>query len=296
LGTNNRWIHPNGIDIYEGKIQMLINGQYEDGTFDERLPSGIWEYDPQSKSLSHKHALSISTSATNVDFGQVRLAEVGAMFNAKYYTRTTTNGNMLVGAKYYTTATTSLPVVGYDDANATKQKSGYIITPRFLSSSIQDAWKSVYITHKQLIDSADRISVKYRKTEQAPLEGTITWTGNSSFSTEVDISDYEIGDEVEITQGTGAGVSAHITSFQTIDTTTYIDIDVACPNNSGTAKARFQKWIKLGVDATGQDEDMHKFTLGKDATWIQLKIFMLFTGDTEVDRILINNTPQRLTD
>jgi hypothetical protein len=61
---------------------------------------------------------------------------------------------------------------------------------------------------------------------------------------------------------------------------------------TGTAKARFSKWIKFGV-ASGLNKNAQEFPIGKVNTWIQLKLWFLFTGEDEIEEIqIINQTHQ----
>lgn len=300
--TNQRWIHPNGMAIVNGKINILVNlGEYSNSTQnEENAPSGIWEYDPNI-GLYHKHSLSYYDSAvgTVTDWGQSRIAfstgagnEAGAggltwiQNNSNSASR---NGNLLAGFKYYSDATTTKYGIFYDDNNYGVQSASYIVTAKIPSNQIQESWRKLYVMHKKFITASDKVVVKFRTEEVPSTEGTITWTSTTVFQSTVDLSDYVVGDEVEILQGTGGGMCSHITDISESGGTYTVTVDETHTGASGTAIARFQKWTKAGVI-----QDVKSFgsvVLEDNSPWIQLKIFMLSTGANEIDYSILTHSP-----
>lgn len=295
--SNDRWIHPNGMTIVNGKINILINNQLFDGNTPhnilEQCPSGVWEFDPNI-GLYHKFSVGYTprASTTVTDYGQNRLSKVGAIADMKLMgADATPNGQLILGANYYTDATTTTSGIFMDDTNDTAQKAAYFVTSKFESPNVTDEWVKIWMKYRKFLNSADEIVVKYRSTEVDPTEMTITWTSTTTFTTtDANMANYAVGDEVEITQGKGSGLCSHITAIS-LNTGTYtITVDETYTGaTSGTAKARLQKWIKAG-SITGQTKNYWEIPLSMgSSTWIQLKICLLFTGKDEFEEFLLVN-------
>lgn len=284
------FMHYNGMSIVNGNINALITAETWGAVNDtpETCHSGIWEYS-QKTGFYHKYSPTLSTSGgTITDFGQITIDRPGAIFfndvNNANIDQDTANGDILAGFRYFTDATTAVYGIFYTDTNDTLQKRMTFNLPWERTGNLLESWNSVYTFHKPLLEESDRVVAKYRTREYAPLVATITWTGNSSFSTTDDISDFEVGDEIEVVRGTGGGVCAHITSLQLISGVTYCDIDETCPANSGTAKVRLQKWIRIGT--VNDDLDYQSLTFdGAAAHQAQFRFHAIFTGKNEINGI-----------
>ena len=293
--VNDRWVHPNGMNIVDGRIRVLVNNQNHDNgaTIEDNIASGIWEYD-ETIGWVHINSLSYhaSTAGSVTDYGQNRIVRAGALYSAKSdSTSASANGTMLAGAQFYTNATATANGIFTNDSNNTLQKYGYLVTSKIFSSNVQDTWQSVYLRFKKLFSSADSIAVKYRINEVPPMEATITWTSTTTFTTPANISAYAIGDEVEIVQGTGGGKCAHITAILNA-AISEVTLDDTFTGATGTAKARFQKWIKAGQTFSNQTSNFEKFSMQPQkntATWIQYKVCMQFTGDDELNDLTVIN-------
>jgi len=309
--VNNRFIHPNGMSVVNGKIQMLIdNRNYDNGsTIEETIPSGIYEYDERTQSLIHKYGISAEKSTATIDtitqYGNVRIAGAGALKEMGLQsTALGGNGLFLAGASYYTDATTTKSGIFYDDRNDTKPKAGYFISSKIDSvgdkgsGSIKNSWQKVFVLLRKFLTANDKIVVKFRTTDVAPTEATITWTATNTFTTTTDISAYwtaGTGGEVEILQGVGAGICSHITNISVSGGTFTVTVDTAHLGATGTAKARFQAWIKS--DSYASQLDTYKdFSIGRKSNWVQLKIWGLWTGKNEIEKLIIlneNSTPAK---
>lgn len=300
LTATTRAVHPNGMTLVDGRINILINTQLWDtnSTNKENVPSGVWEYTKET-GLYHKASVGLSKSGgTITDYGQQKLSLVGGIEQVEVLstgiTQGSVNGKVLLGCEYYTNATATLNGIFYDDTADTLQKYGYFVTRKIFSDNIEDAWNKVYLRIKKLLDSSDSIVIKYRILDEAPLEGTITWIDSSSFTTTMAISSFAIGDEVEILQGTGSGKCAHITVLQVADASSYIvELDDTFTGvTTGTAKARFQAWKKFG-SRTSQNDSVFEFSSPTSGGWVQFKICMQFKGKDEVYDFLIENVKHR---
>ncbi len=296
---NNRFIHPNGMTIVDGKINILIDNKNADstGTIEETIPSGIYEFDPRnpSKGLIHKHAISSNKAADiATNFGQVRITGVGALKNMNIpSTAAGANGTFFVGSGYYTDATTIKYGIFYDDRNDTLPKSGYLITSKLLAQNyrrtlaVDDCWNDIYSFHRVLLSSNDRIVLKYRLTDVAPIEATVTWTSTTTFTTTTDVSAYQ-NFEAEILQGIGAGISTKILTVVNNAGTYTVTLKDTIYGATGTAKVRFQYWVERDT-INNQKYHWQKTPLGVQGTWIQFKIFMYFTGRDEIEKFEVAN-------
>jgi hypothetical protein len=292
--ANDRFIHPNGLTFTRNNtVQAFINGLNSDNgaTQNENLPSGRWEWTKDTGWI-HIGAPSydpISSSVT--DYAQNRIARVGALADMTIANTTSgADGTILAGASIYTDATTIVSSIFFDNSIDTIQKYGYIVTTKIVSDQIEDTWQGFYTKHKKLLDSSDSITVKYRVSESAPTEITLTWTSSSTFTTTTDVSAL-VGYEVEVIQGKGSGKTAHIVSVTGSGTYTVTLDDTFTGATSGTAKARLQDWKKIGSQ-TNQTLKYFRGSINQSDTWVQLKVCMQFKGKDEVDGFILTNKTQ----
>jgi len=301
VNPTERLVHYNGMSLIDGRVNVLVNSVLYDtnSTNKENVPSGIWEYTRET-GLYHKQSVGLSKSGDTItDYGQQKLSAVGALYEIDLYetniTQGSVNGKYLVGAKYFTNATATLNGIFYPDSNDTLQKAGYLVTSKFFSSGITEVWNHIIPRFRKLLSANDKIVVKYRTSENDPSEATITWSNDGNvFSTTQ--SGLSVGDEVELLQGIGSGVCAHITRIETQGSTYFITIDQTVLGISAgtTAKARFQTW-KLAGTYSAQTDDHRKFLLDKagDGSWVQFKIWVIFHGKDEIyDAFIISKSHQ----
>lgn len=297
--TNNRWIHSNGMVVVDGKIRILINNENSDNgaTIEENLASGIWEYDPNI-GWYHINSLNLYTSSIT-DFGQNRVSQVGALYFAKSAsTAATANGTILAGAQVFTDASATASNIYYNDTNDTIQKYGYFVTTKLYSQNVIDQWQQVIPRFKKFLTATDKLVIKARSDDPVPTEATITWVSTTQFTTTTDVSAYnpttvQYQPEVEILQGTGGGRCAHITAMSVNAGTYTVTLDETITGATGTAKARFQNWKKIGSYSARTDK-FKRFPVTISDTWIQLKVCLLFTGKNELDDVLLVSQPQQL--
>lgn len=300
--NNTRFIHPNGMSLIEEKICLLINGQNGDGTNDETLPSGIWEYD-ETRGLTHKYSICQTKLEASVliDFGQLNLAAVGGLFE---FNPAIENG-FLAGANYYADATTVKSGIFYSNlASQTQiQRAGSFITTKLTATdgspynipTIKAMWDSIFTIYKKLLSNNDKIVLKYRVIDVSPVQATITWTSVTTFTVlnaSVNIANYwvsGIGGEVEFLNGIGAGVCSHIINAVLAGGTWTVTLDNFFPQATGTAIARFQNWQKIS-SITPNNDTQNSDTISVPATWIEFKYWIQFTGKDEIERIIITNS------
>ena len=292
--TNTRFIHPNGLTVTkEGTILALINNEnYDNGvTINENLPSGIWEWS-EDNGFIHRYSFTYNPVAgsTITDFGQNRISDAGAIaiIDDPDPADASRNGTIVAGAKYYTNSSSTASAIFIDDSNDTVRKAGYFVTTKIASQNVQDYWNQLYAKHRRMLNSTDKIVLKYRTQELAsPTSISITWVNTTSFTTTTDVSSM-VGREVEVLQGTGSGLCAHITAVSGSGTYTVTIDETATGVTTGTALARVQAWTKLPA-ISNQTKDFAKLPINTDSNWIQLKCYMLWTGKNELEELLLTN-------
>lgn len=307
--TNQRFIHPNGLGLINHKLNMLVDLTNYDaadhaGTQEETMPSGIYEYD-ENKGLYNKYSIGLSkTSESVVDYGQFRIYLAGGLNEViTAQAPITTDGTFLVGCSYRGDSTKSLTGyssgIFYNNSDDTKAKAGYVITTKVETENLTEEWNSIYGFFKKLLNSSDKIVVKYRTDDSVSYEDiAITWyNGGAVFKTSSSISSWTVGDEVEIIQGKGSGLCAHITAINSLGggvTEVSIDDSISALTNTDTAIARFGKWKKTKTYQS-QSEDFTQFSIGgATSQWIQFKIYMIFIGANEIRKFnLISNAGQQ---
>ena len=301
FGENNKFIHPNGMSIVKGRINLLINGSnidnttYINNTIEETIPSGVWEYD-EDKGLYHKHSVSLSHVAdTIVDYGQVKVNGVGALSELNNPSNDAgRNGTFLAGVSYYTNTTTIKSGIFYDDSNDTLQKAGYFITSKLPAidingmPSIQNMYNNIYTMYKSLLDTNDEIVIKYRKKEIDAVIVVATWTSITTFTTTTDLSAL-VGYEVEPILGVGSGKTSHIVTAPYVAGVCTVTLDKIYAIIVGTSQVRIQNWKKISTINTSSTATYDQAGIGELGNWIQFKIGMIFTGKDEIEKLVVIN-------
>lgn len=162
---------------------------------------------------------------------------------------------------------------------------GYFITPKLNSSNKEELYNEVVTKHRPLKED-EKIIIKYRTTERLWLPfGSIsgsdiktvgTWTDTDTFTTTLDMSLAEVGDEIEIVAGKGAGMLFHIASLSENAGTWTINLDETFPNavNAETMYFYVNNFKKLGeiTKETSEGVDYKSISLDKNSKFLQLKI------------------------
>lgn len=309
-GGNDRFVHFNGMVATKNNTLLVsINNLNDDDdeTVNENLSSGIWELDLETRNFTHKQSFGLKSlsSSTITDYGQNKISQAGAIKLNTLGIGTSSSGRstILAGATYFTDATTTKSAIFIDSpkdrsTDTEGQKRGYYITTWFNSDEVEDKFARLWDIHKRFLTSTDKIVYKYRLIEEDPVLATITWTSTTTFTTTTNVSAYSptatgfngtTGGEVEILQGTGGGSCTHISSISELAGTYTVTLDTAVTGVTGTAKARFQKWIKMYPDVTGLVKSYENVAIGANNTQIQIKCCMEFTGDMEFQRFILTS-------
>lgn len=295
---NERWIHPNGMTLKDNGILMLINNEYRGATatWSENLPSGIWEWTKET-GLYHKYSPSYTNDNTTTvkDYGQNQVSLVGALNYIKSFNNDATdNGSLLAGVQVFDDASTTNNLILTDDLNDTVQKFGYFVTPKIFSA-YTESWNKAYLRIKPLTTSGDEMIIKYRTSEEDPLDIDITtWSGSDSVKTSTSITGYSAGDEIEFLRGEGSGSCFTIVSTSSSGGLTEIKLDGSLTGIDSSGKARLQHWKQVGEPLTSTSKDIFEKPVdSKTSAWIQFKVCLKNTGNSYIyDFNLISKTAQ----
>ena len=308
----NRWIHHNGMQTIDGEILMAINTRMADTTDTQipRTPSGIYAYN-KDVGVYHKFALGAQQdSATVTDMGQLELVEIGAIYpllDDDDLDTNTKQSDFLVSYAYKEDNSTTRYAVaksdkrGLDLNSASRASAATITFTKWFASEVKENWEKFYAFFKPLVNSTDKIVLKYRQQEYEPVDIDITWieedliSFNSSTFAEIKTNfDKGIEYEMEVLQGKGAGLVSQIESITYYSGTLY-EVQLKDANtityNGDTAKVRFDAWKLAGTFTDAEElESYAEFNPEISSTWIQYKLYL--EGESiELQRVLSKSSP-----
>jgi len=183
---------------------------------------------------------------------------------------------------------------------------GTITYAKIKSENLEDTWNNIHVKYKKLTDG-DKIVVKYKlkdsykqiavgEADDISSDVYVSWTNSTTFTTTKNLTDVEVGDEVEIWSGAGAGSSAHIVSATLVSTTWTVVLDEAIRGAASGNKSTvlFDSFKKLGVitkDTTGNPLNQCSLPLGLTSKWIQVKL-ELRGNSIGIEDLIIDNKKQ----
>jgi hypothetical protein len=272
--------HQNGIINNGTRIFILMASG-------RKVKGGIWCYETETGRLYHHSTILLSNNRFN-SIGEVDITGVGGIislflerevFMISAYQASISG---IFSNAYYGSDRT----IGYFTR-------GYITTPKIPAKDINAFWKNVVIkytnklTRKNYNESEQSsIVVKYRTEEPKYNKygfiggGNFVgyWINNTSFRINVwgnpQNFGAEVGDEVFITAGEGAGLSAHITLLSYNSPNMIVTIDEGLDVNVGSSFIpQFYNWKKIGI-ITDMNKTWRILDIPEvDAKqWIQFKI------------------------
>ena len=305
LGKWNHAIVPNGMDFIDSeKLQMCVaTNRGSSGTETAPLPNfqgGIWEYTPDT-GLYCKHGFSGNGS----DVGAGSINASGLLKGVKHLSGQTYT---IAGASVPTNATPSTREGLFNTLGVSTPATnrGYFVTAKLENpSAVRSFWKRIHLAFRGFERSTDRIVVKYR-TEQvrqfmhsaagdsvggAYFNGTWSDTGGDTFTSTDDLSNIQIGDEIEILYGEFAGMLAHVSSISESGGTYTVVLDesIGTTTSSATFRMRVQRFTKLN---TISDQALVKklMTIAKRSSWIQFKVELRGSETSpELEKLLIES-------
>jgi sporulation protein YlmC with PRC-barrel domain len=180
-----------------------------------------------------------------------------------------------------------------------QENRGYVVTPKTLSTGLTDSVKSISIKWNKLENVEDKIIIKYKNKDRltansiANTDTALTWVNSTSFTSTNDLSNVQIGDEVEFTSGEGAGYLAHVTDISLNAGTYTVTIDETIQDISANDRAFciFDNWTKLEtIDKDSVDNDLgyRLIRTVDNAKWFQFKT-ELRGIDVKIEEIIIDN-------
>ncbi len=225
-------IHPNGVSVTENIAKMIVNFGV---ISNDRLASGIWNFDIDSRNLYHAGS---PRNTTTRDYAQGELANVGALKQT-----VVGQGLYLIGAQTYTVYTGTTVHGIFTSAEASTNNQGYFITSKLRAPNVQAFWRLIF-AHLRNMTSADdrfRIAIRTSDSNELPAYETITWATASTFT--ASNSDIAVGDFVEVLAGENAGAIARITDISAGTVT----IDRSLFASTAAARVRYLRFTDLGT-------------------------------------------------
>lgn len=224
-----------GMTKKDGNLLINISSSIDtssikDNAYFENFPSGVWEYNTKTGSLSHKFSTTMDKTGVK-DMGQwANPALSNSCPGAIQATKADPDNSILVQAGYYTDAgTTNKAAIYVDDQFGTTKRRTRFLTNQIFSPDKTSKW-SISMKYAKMKNANDKILVKYRLGSDAnyPIKAPVTWTSTTVFtSTDTDFANAVVGDEVFVIMGYGGGSSAHISTISLNAGTYTITLDEA---------------------------------------------------------------------
>lgn len=310
--SNDRWIHPNGMQTINNEILMAVNTRMSDTTDSQvpRTPSGVYAYNP-GIGIYHKHSATAQQDDTTVtDMGQLQLEEVGAIYSMaddEENDGSAKQSDFFVSYAYKEDNSTTRYAIAKNDKRgldlnaASRTTAGLLTTSKWFGEEVIEKWNNFYAFIRPLKNSTDKLVLKYRKQEYEPVETDITWVNTTSFtSTDSDWAtiktNFENDKEYEFEglQGDGAGFVAHISNITENAGTYTVTLDETITGATNrTAKARIDRWIKVAEFTDAEElESWVEFTPEATSTWIQYRLYMI-GEEIQLQRILSKSAVEK---
>lgn len=244
-----------GMTKRDGNILINISSSISTGTivgnaYFENFPSGVWEFDTKTGSLTHKFSTTMDKTGVK-DMGQwANPSLANSCPGAIQSTKSDRDNSILVQAGYYTDAgTTNLAAIYVDDQFGTTKRRARFVTNQIFSPDQTSQW-AIAMKYVKMKNADDKILVKYRLGSDAnyPIRASVTWTSTTVFTTtSTDFANAVVGNEVFVVMGYGGGSSAHISSISENAGTYTVTIDEAAygVTATNTGIVAVENWKKL---------------------------------------------------
>jgi len=280
-------VHHRGMDVIDGKLHILLNAGGSNGSYVfEQFPSGVWVLNEETGNFYCKYRLNKSLTGA---FGESNIQNSGFMFPR--------NQNSFF-AGWASFLTSNMRVAS---PNLTSAGVGRFITPKIYSPDIQSKWAALWALFKKFENATDKMIVKYRIQERFKtffsastsipiLTGTCLWTNGTTFTSNNDLSLAQAGDEVEITYGDAAGLTAHISTISEAGGTYTVTLDETFTVTGGnTSGFSVMNWTKIESFSSTNPPQYHEFHMDIPASeWIQFKVELRGTPySPEIDDLIL---------
>ncbi len=184
---------------------------------------------------------------------------------------------------------------------------GYIVTPKMFSEGLTDIFGKITLRFKPL-KYGDKITVKYRTTEKVMFpciprsqtngDNIVTWTSSTVFTTPAsptrnyyDFSNVELGDEVEIINGSGSGFISTVSAISKSGFQWTVTLADQNPfvTASDISMVKIDNWKTVEVIDGATFEGVEKtIDIGSEGAWVQFKVILEGTDVTLYDTIVNN--------
>lgn len=293
--ANNFQVFRNGMALINNNIHILVNAHCNSDYMLPNFLSGIWEYTKEN-GLYHKYSMTKDTGAGIIDYGSPAIDTVGALVPIDI-----NSGSFYAGAYINTAgANTQQGFINRLSTSNTAAKVGYFITPKIQCSEIEEEWQKLVVLIKKLLNATDKIYVKYKVDNkyfgdaEVLSINSITWVDSTKFTCETsDVQTYTaVGDEIEIMQGEGSGLSTNVTAING----SLFTIDETVTDASGAGMIRVSNWKKIGTDIATQEKRAFELPINDPSSWIQFKVVCFFTNlgkeQNEIERLILKSQPK----
>jgi len=168
---------------------------------------------------------------------------------------------------------------------------GHFITAKLRPDTSTSKFPSITVKHKPL-KTGETITIKYRTSDSEidnTGETTLTWTDTSTFTTDGNLHELVVGDEIQLTGGAGAGQTFIVASISesagtyTITTTEANDL-ISASDESYFVASNWKKMTTLTRDSEIKD---YSIDTGS-APWVQFKIELHGVRVT-IEELLVDN-------
>ena len=266
----NKPIHHGGTDVNNQSIFFAINTELnnQDKT-PNRCASGIWEYNTVTNQLNHRSAFVETATQNGGHLGEatgplIVINNSESLFLAGFELNGESNGLFAESTSRF----------------------GHIITREIETASVTESFKSLYLKIKTIVND-DTVDIKYRTNDRDRQCITGTWISTHTFNTTETLT-VEIGDELTLLDGNGAGSISHVTGVDNSLTVTSVTLADAIGVIGEVDVAEVTTFNKIPTDYTDEDKEFKKTGSNKVGTWIQFKL--VFNGEIVLREFISSGT------
>ena len=263
-------IHPKGAKVNGKYCYIYVNTDDEyvsNQNLDARSPAGVWVLDLETYSLTHKYAL----TETSTDYGISKVDRSGPLL----ITNTPETRIMVGGDNGADGNSTGVWMEG------TSTPQAYFTTIRHEAESVADAFEKLVVKNDTL-NTNETITIKYKDLTLPNfpyLVNAVTWLSANVFTTTDTMTNIVVGYEVEFLAGLGAGQLAHIQSI-TGGTTKTVTVDTSFGVLNSTSDVQIESYKLLNKKVDADDGEVKALGSGETSPSRQYKVVM--KGDVTV--------------
>lgn len=275
--SDSRAIHPKGVRV-DGKYAYIFvntNDEYSNPAdiLNSRSFSGVWVLDLETYSLTHRYSLATETN----EYGYAEVTR-----SAPILLTNIPNTRIMVGGE-----------ISNADANrgglwmeSDDTPQGFFTTVRHESESIADTFES-FTVKADTLDATDSVTIKSKtatlSTYPVSLDD-VTWLDASAFTTTASLTNVEVGDEVFILSGHGAGNLLTITDISGTNTKT-VTTDGTIGVLNELSDVQIENWKKHEETMTAENGEWKKWG-GPEGTHTACEYKVVLNGEVTVREVI----------